>query len=189
MPIATHEGADAPLPRLTLGTLFRTCLRIGLLGFGGVLPWARRVFVDEKHWLTDKGFAELIGICQVLPGPNIVNLCVILGTRANGPLGALVALTGILFVPVVIVLVLATFYAGAAEDPWVRRGIAAASAAAAGLILGTGTRLLVQTRPPLRGLLLGAAAFVSIGVLRWPLLWVLPALVTLAIALEWRVAR
>jgi chromate transporter len=180
---------DAPLPPITRGELFAACLKMGLLGFGGVLPWARRVFVDERRWLTDRAFAELIGVCQVLPGPNVVNLAVIVGARAHGPVGSLLALTGVLFVPVLVVLVLAAFYAGVATLGWARDAIGAASAAGAGLILGTGVRLLRQTRPPLRGLALGAAAFVTVGILRWPLLWVLPALVALAILLEWRAAR
>lgn len=174
---------------VTRGALFAACLKIGLLGFGGVMPWARRVFVDERGWLSDRGFAELIGMSQVLPGPNVVNLAVIVGSRAQGPVGALLALTGILFVPVVVVLVLATFYASVARTAWARNAIAAASAAGAGLILGTATRMLIVTRPPLRGLAMGGAAFVTIGVLQWPLLWVLPVLVALAIAWEWRAAR
>ena len=183
--------AHAPqgLAHVSRGALFGACLKIGLLGFGGVMPWARRVFVDERRWLTDREFAELIGMCQVLPGPNVVNLAVIVGSRAQGPIGAMLALTGILFVPVVVVLVLAIFYASVARSVWARNAIAAASAAGAGLILGTATRLLIQTQPPVRGLVMGAAAFVTIGVLQWPLLWLLPALVALAIAWEWRAAR
>jgi chromate transporter len=180
---------DAPLPPISRGELFAACLKIGLLGFGGVLPWARQVFVDERRWLTDRGFAELIGMCQVLPGPNVVNLAVIIGARSQGPVGSLLALTGVLFVPVLVVLLLATFYAGVAREKWAHEAIGAASAAGAGLILGTAVRLLRQTRPPLRGLVLGGTAFVTVGVLRWPLLWVLPALVVLAIALEWRATR
>jgi chromate transporter len=184
---AAPEGEG--LAQVTRGELFAACLKVGLLGFGGVMPWARRVFVDERGWLTDRAFAELIGMCQVLPGPNVVNLSVIVGSRAQGPAGALLALTGILFVPVVIVLAIATFYASVATTGWARNAIAAASAAGAGLILGTATRLLIQTRPPVRGLIMGGAAFVSIGVLQWPLLWVLPALVALSIAWEWRASR
>jgi chromate transporter len=181
------SGLPESLAHVGRAALFAASLKIGLLGFGGVMPWARRVFVDERGWLTDRGFAELIGMCQVLPGPNVVNLAVVIGSRAQGPMGALIALTGILFVPVLIVLVLATFYASVATTTWAHNAIAAASAAGAGLILGTATRLLIQTRPPVRGLIMGAAAFVSIGVLQWPLLWVLPALVAIAIAWEWRV--
>lgn len=162
---------------------------MGLLGFGGVLPWARRIIVDEQRWLDDREFAELIGICQVLPGPNVVNLSVIIGSRSHGAVGSVIALTGILFVPVGLMLLIATFYASVAHEPVARKAIAGASAAAAGLILGTALRLLIQTRPPLRGLLTGAAAFIAVGVLQWPLLWVIVVLIVAGIAAEWRASR
>jgi len=169
--------------------LFSSFLKMGLLGFGGVLPWARRVIVDERRWLGDREFAELIGLCQVLPGPNIVNFAVIIGARTQGPVGSLIALTGILLVPVGVMLLIAVFYASVAHEPVTRNAIAGASAAAAGLILGTALRLLFQTRPPLRGLLAGSAAFIAVGVLQWPLLWVIPALIAVAVAAEWRATR
>ena len=169
--------------------LFVSFLKIGLLGFGGVMPWARRVLVDERRLLTDREFAELIGMCQVLPGPNVVNLSVILGARWQGPIGALLALTGILFVPVIAVLALATFYASIAHAPAARSAIGAASAAAAGLIVGTAVRLLTGARPPLRGLLLASAVFILVGLLQAPLLWVLAVAVPLAVAVEWRASR
>ena len=187
---ATPPDAETPgLVGVSRRALFAGSLKVGLLGFGGVMPLARRVFVDERGWLTDREFAQLIGMSQVLPGPNVVNLSVIIGSRAQGPVGALLALTGILLVPAMLVVVLATFYASVSRAEWARNAIAAGSAAAAGLILGTATRLLMQTRPPLRGLATGAAAFVAIGLLQWPLLIVLPALVAIAIAWEWRATR
>jgi chromate transporter len=184
------EGADAyRLAGISRAHLFASFLKMGLLGFGGVLPWARRVLVDERRWLDDREFAELIGLCQVLPGPNVVNLSVIIGARAQGALGSLIAVMGILFVPVGVMLLIAMFYASVAHEPLARNAIAGASAAAAGLIIGTGMRLLLQTRPPLRGLLAGGAAFVAVGVLQWPLLSVIVVLIAVAVALEWRAAR
>jgi chromate transporter len=182
-------AAQFPLASVTRPGLFRAFLKMGLLGFGGVLPWARRVLVDEQGWMSDREFAELIGMCQIMPGPNVVNLAVIVGARAQGPVGALLAVSGILLVPVCILLLIAASYAAMSHDPMVRNAIAAASAAAAGLILGTALRLLLQTRPPPRGLCTGAAAFVTIGVLHWPLLWVVPVVIVSGIALEWRAAR
>ena len=152
-----QPSASPSLAAISRGTLFASFLKMGLLGFGGVLPWARRVIVDERRWLDDREFAELIGLCQVLPGPNVVNLSVIIGSRTHGPLGSLIAVTGILFVPVGLMLVIATFYASVAHEPVARNAIAGASAAAAGLIIGTAVRLLLQTRPPLRGLLTGGS--------------------------------
>jgi len=179
----------SPLAGVSRATLFASFLKMGLLGFGGVLPWARRIIVDERRWLDDREFAELIGLCQVLPGPNVVNLAVIIGARSHGPLGSLIAMTGILFVPIGVMLSIAIFYAAVAHAPVARNAIAGASAAAAGLILGTALRLLLQTRPPPRGILTGAAAFVAVGVLQWPLLWVILVLIVVGIAAEWRAAR
>ena len=187
----SHDSASerSPLADVSRATLFASFLKMGLLGFGGVLPWARRIIVDERGWLDDREFAELIGLCQVLPGPNVVNLAVIIGARSHGPLGSLIAMTGILFVPIGVMLSIAIFYASVAHAPIARNAIAGASAAAAGLILGTALRLLLQTRPPPRGLLTGAAAFVAVGVLQWPLLWVILVLIVVGIAAEWRAAR
>ena len=126
--------APSTLAAISRQTLFASFLKMGLLGFGGVLPWARRVIVDERRWLDDREFAELIGLCQVLPGPNVVNLAVIIGSRSHGPVGSLIAVTGILFVPVGLMLLIATFYASVAHEPVARNAIAGASAAAAGLI-------------------------------------------------------
>jgi len=189
MNASSPKPLAAPFANVTRRALFASFLKMGLLGFGGVLPWARRVLVDERQWLTDREFAELIGLCQVLPGPNVVNLAVIMGSRTHGPLGSLIAVSAILFVPVGVVLLLAAFYASVAHDPLARAAIGAASAAAAGLILGTAIRLLLQTRPPPRGLLIGGAAFVTVGLLQWPLVWVVLALVVVAIAAEWHATR
>ena len=189
MSLSPTHSASSPLHGVTRAALFASFLKMGLLGFGGVLPWARRVLVDERHWLDDREFAELIGLCQVLPGPNVVNLAVIIGARCHGFVGSVIALSAILFVPVGVVLVIATFYSAVAHEPLARNAIAGASAAAAGLILGTGLRLLLQTRPPLRGLLTGAAAFIAVGLLQWPLLSVVAVLIVVAIAAEWYASR
>ena len=187
MPIPRSRTVGSPLAGVSRGALFAGFLKMGLLGFGGVLPWARRVMVDERGWLDDREFAELIGLCQVLPGPNVVNLSVIIGARCQGLAGAAIALTAILFIPVGVMLLIAVFYASLAHDVLARNAIAGASAAAAGLILGTALRLLIQTKPPFRGMLAGGAAFVLVGVLQWPLLWVIPALICIAVAAEWHV--
>jgi chromate transporter len=183
------DALASPLAGVSRAQLFTSFLKMGLLGFGGVLPWARRVLVDERRWLDDRGFAELIGLCQVLPGPNVVNLAVIIGARAHGSIGSLIAVSGILLVPIGVLLLIATFYASVAHEPLARDAIAGASAAAAGLIFGTGMRLLLQTRPPLRGLVIGGAAFVAVGVLQWPLLSVIVVLIVVAVALEGHAAR
>src|SRR5512141_3438691 len=107
MPPRESLETASPLTSIGQATLFATFVKMGLLGFGGVLPWARRVIVDERGWLDDREFAQLIGLCQVLPGPNVVNLAVIIGARTQGPIGSLIAVSGILFVPVALMLAIA----------------------------------------------------------------------------------
>ena len=124
MAVTESRPETSSLARVSRGTLFASFLKMGLLGFGGVLPWARRVIVDERRWLDDREFAELIGLCQVLPGPNVVNLAVIIGARSHGPLGSLIAMTGILFVPIGVMLAIAVFYAAVAHAAIAQHAIA-----------------------------------------------------------------
>src|SRR6185437_7992549 len=116
MPAPNPRNESVSPAGISRTTLFRSFVKMGLLGFGGVLPWARRVIVDERRWLTDREFAELIGLCQVFPGPNVVNLSVIIGARTHGPVGSLIAVSAILLVPVAVVLLIAISYASIAPE-------------------------------------------------------------------------
>ena len=81
--------------------------RLALQGFGGVLAVAQRELVERQRWLTREEFVEMLAVAQVLPGPNVVNLSLMIGDRYFGLRGALAALGGHAAVPLVIVLVLA----------------------------------------------------------------------------------
>ena len=108
----------------TVGALFRGFLALGLMGFGGVLPLARRMLVEERRWLGAGEFADLLGLCQFLPGGNVINLSVAVGLRFRGVPGALAALAGLLAAPSVVVVLLGTVYDRFAEDPAVRHAFA-----------------------------------------------------------------
>ena len=116
----------------TTGALFRAFLALGLMGFGGVLPLARHVLVEERRWLGADEFADLLGLCQFLPGGNVVNLSVAVGLRFRGVPGALAALAGLLAAPSVVVVLLGTVYDRFADHPEVRHAFAGLAAAAAG---------------------------------------------------------
>ncbi len=119
-----------------------TFLKIGLSGFGGVLPFARRALVEKNHWLTEAEFAEYLSLGQSLPGPNIVNLILMLGYRDHGVRGALICVVAILLPPMIVVLLLVSVYGQYADVPEVRRVMGGIAAAAAGLIFTTGLRML-----------------------------------------------
>lgn len=165
--------------------LFLEFARMGLTGFGGVLPFVRRAVVERNRWLGDREFVELLSVGQVLPGPNVVNLALMLGMRFAGLRGALAAFAGLVLVPMTGVLLLMLLYEHYRDVAAVQRMLTGMSAVAAGLILATAIRLGQSQPRSARNLLLAAAAFVAIGLLRWPLVPVMLVLVPLGIGLEW----
>ena len=167
--------------------LFITFLTIGLSGFGGVLPWARRVLVERKGWMSPEEFNETLSLCQSLPGPNVVNLSVVVGGRSAGPRGAIAALLGLVGAPVAIVLVLATLYARFGETGRIPGAITALGAAAAGLVWATAAKMarpLVMKRPVSCPAAI-ALAFMAIVWLRLPLPAVLAAFTPTGMVVVW----
>jgi chromate transporter len=166
--------------------LFWEFLKIGLSGFGGVLPFAHRILVERSHWLTEQEFAEVLSLAQFLPGPNIVNLSVIVGRRFQGPMGAVAASLGLMLLPLVIILLLAVLYAEFAQIHAVRNACYGVSASASGLILAVALKMAQPIRRAPWKIGIGAIAFVAIGPARLPLLWVLAVLAPLSIAIAFR---
>ena len=168
-------------PPKSLGELFLGFLSIGARSFGGVLPWAHRVMVEERRWLTPADFAETIGLCQFLPGPNIGNASIVLGKRWFGVRGALVAFLGLVALPFVWVLALGALYADYAAVPLVKGIVTGVGAAGAGLFIGTAIKLgRALVRNP-TALVLVAACFLAVALGRVSLLYVLPVALAVAI--------
>ena len=184
---APQPSAQAP----TLTQILVSFSLISLYGFGGVLAWSRRMMVEERRWMTPEEFNDAYALCQFLPGPNIVNLSVVFGSRVRGATGAAMALAGLLLPPVVIVTVLGMLYASYGEVAAIGQALAAVAAAAAGLLIATVAKmaapLLRDWRNP--GLVVAAAAFAAVGPLGWPLPWVFAGLAPLSVALAWWVRR
>jgi chromate transporter len=153
--------------------LFMTFAAIGLQGFGGVLTIIQREIVEKRRWLTPKEFTEDWAVSQILPGGNVVNLCIILGNRYDGWRGAMVALSGILLPPLLIVLGLATLYNHYVDLPQVTGAVRGMGAAAAGLIGAASIKMLAGLKRNELGravcVALVALTFVAVGLLRWPL--------------------
>ena len=161
--------------------VFTGFLSIGARAFGGVLPWAHRVMVEERRWLAPRDFSEMLALCQFLPGPNIVNMSVVLGRRWFGLRGAAAGFLGLMALPFVWVLLLAALYADWASHPAVRAVVSGVGIAGGGLFLGTALKLgrPLANRPV--ALALVAGCFVAVGLLRVSLLIVLPVAVVLAL--------
>lgn len=149
-------------------------------GFGGVLAVAQRELVDRRRWLTREEFVDAYSLAQLLPGPNVVNLSLMLGDRFFGWRGAMAAIGGMLLVPLVVVLVLAASYNGLSDYPAVAGALRGMGAVAAGLMLAMGLKMLGALRGNVMGpvlcALLGSASLALIAILRVPLAWVVVGL-------------
>lgn len=172
-------------PPASLFTLFTGFLQVALCSFGGAFAWAHRILVLQRRWLDEKDFAEALGLCQVLPGPNIVNLSIHLGDRFFGVRGAIVALAGLTVVPVCIVVTLESLYLAYSHVAALVHVLAYMGAAAAGLVIGVGLRMLWRLPARPMAYVVVGAAFVTVGILELPLPPVVLLLVPLAILLAW----
>jgi chromate transporter len=183
-PSSTAPPASSPP---TLLDLFLAFALISLCGFGGVLAWSRRMLVEERKWMTPEEFNDAYALCQFLPGPNVVNLSVVFGRRIRGPVGAAVALVGLIGPPFVIVAFIGLLYSRFGEIAALQRMLLGVAAAAAGLVMGTCAKMARPLFDDRLGLapLVALATFASIGVMRWPLYWALAVLVPLSIAIAW----
>lgn len=179
------SGQNAP----TVRELFRGFLLLGMMGFGGVLPLARSMLVEQRRWLTGAEFTNLLGLCQFLPGGNIVNLSVAVGMKFRGLAGALAAIIGLIAVPTIVVVALGTIYGRYQNDPHIRHLFAGLAAAAAGLLLSTAAKILWPLRGKPLGLAISAACVLAIAVLKLPLFPVLLTLAPLSIVAFWSVQR
>lgn len=156
--------------------LFKAFNALAMQGFGGVLPLAQRELVERRGWVTRDDFLQLLSVGQVLPGPNVVNLALMLGDRFFGWRGAVAALGGLLLLPVALVLALAALYGHLADHPMATGALRGMGAASAGLILAMALKLLpALARNPIGRAAAGAAVLgtlVLAAALRWPLVWV-----------------
>src|SRR5882724_5716229 len=192
--------AAAPAPDIPASTppiqpglieLFVAFAKMSLAGFGGVLYWARRGIVDQHRWMTADEFNETFALCHFLPGPNIVNLSVVFGSRFRGIPGGVAAFAGLVGPPVVLVTILAALYARFGEIDALRRILAGVSCAAVGLLIAVVFRMmmpLVGKRDSI-GLVVLLAVFIAVGWLRLPLAAVLLVAIPLSIAITFTLRR
>jgi chromate transporter len=166
--------------------LLLTFMKIGVFGFGGVGPWARRIIVEDRGWLDEREYAEVLSICGVLPGPNVGNVSVFVGDRFHGVVGSCLALSGLMSGPLAILLTLGYLYDWLGAIPAIDGAIGGVAAAAAGLFLGTGLKMAQRLKLSAPELGILAGAFVAIGLLRLPLVPVVLTLGPIGIVLAWR---
>ena len=192
MATAAKRGhVDGVVP---LGALFAAFLKISLLGVGGGggLVWARRIGVEQRQWISEQEFADIVSLCQFMPGPNIIGIAVCTGARLRGARGTLAAVAGFLLIPWAIGFTLGVVLLQHAHLPVLRNILDGLSATAAGLLIATGIRMLMPHRGRAAALIFAGLAFGLMAVGKLPLLGVLFGLLPLSIgvaALEHRWAR
>jgi chromate transporter len=182
---AVPSGSAA---RPTVLELFIAFSTISLSGFGGVLYWSRRVLVERRKWMTPAEFNDAYALCQILPGPTIVNLSVVFGRSIRGLPGAAVAFVGLIGPGMVIVTFFAFLYSIFGTIDALQRMLTGVAAAAAGLVISVTAKLAEPLFEQNNWLVYAVvvAVFVTIGLLRWPIWWVLLVLIPLSIAIAWR---
>jgi chromate transporter len=184
------ETSQDPVPRgarPSVATLFLAFSAVAISGFGGVMPFARRMLVEQRRWMTADEFNEAYSLAQFLPGGNILNLSVVVGSKFRGGAGALAAIGGLLVGPFLIMIALGAVYSRYGEIEAVGDALAGVAAGAAGLILAMAFRMaepLARRRALVPGLL-ALAGFVAIGLFQLPLLPVLAVLAPISVALAW----
>lgn len=190
MPPSNNAVAPAGSAPQSPWQFAKACNRLALQGFGGVLVAAQHEFVERRGWLSPAQFVELLAIAQLLPGPNVINLAILLGERHFGWRGVLAALLGMLCLPLVLALVVVSLAQDWLHNPAVQGALRGMGLAAAGLLLGACWKLAQPLKHsalgPARAFALGALAFTLVGLLRLPLLPTLLALAALGMALAVR---
>jgi chromate transporter len=181
--VSDAPPARAPAP----SELFLRFTQVAVSGFGGVMPFARRMLVEERHWLSAEEFADVLSLCQLLPGPNIVNVAVCVGARYHGVRGALAAFAGLMTAPFFLVLALGALYTEYSHLPAVSAAFRGVSAAAAGLVVAMGIKMAMSRRLRSAMALFAIVTFFGMALMRLPLVILLLALAPLSVAAAfWR---
>ncbi len=170
------------MPTVSRTNLFVGFLSLGLLGFGGIAPWARHVIVGQRRWLSEHDYAAYVGMGQILPGSNTINAAVLIGQRFHGAIGAVIAVLGLMTMPLIVLVALGLLYQRFAMLPDVQAGLTGASAAAAGMVIGTALKMTWRLRPTWHTAIIGCLAFVAACIFRLPLLLTVAVLIPLSIA-------
>jgi len=178
---AQARNLEHSVPLAALAIAF---LKVALYGIGGGggLVWARRIAVDQRRWISEQDFADIVSLCQFMPGPNIVGIAVCVGTKLRGSIGAIAAVAGFLLIPWTIGFTLGVLYLQHAHHPALQNILGGVSAAAAGLLIATGIRMLLPHRGRPAAVLFAALAFGLMAFGKLPLLFVLLGLAPLSIA-------
>jgi chromate transporter len=175
----------------TVAALFFAFAKMSLAGFGGVLAFARRGIVEEHRWMTADEFNEAFALCHFLPGPNIVNLTVVFGSRFRGIVGGIAAFAGLVGPPMLLVMVLGALYMRFGDVDALRRILAGVSCGAVGLLIAALFKMMLPLlkRRDAVAFVVMVLVFIAIGILRLPLQAVLLVAIPISIGITFLIRR
>jgi len=185
---SSRSGEASLAARPSVWEIFVAFSIMSMQGFGGVVPFAYRAMVERLRWFTPTDFGVLMALGQMIPGPTICNIGLIVGHRFAGLRGAMAAMAGLLLGPGLVMVLIGVAYEYNNDLPLVRNALTGMSAVAAGLVLATGVKLAVAVlrarRWRLQAILI-VLAFACIAVFHIPLPITLGVLVPVAVTIAW----
>ena len=179
---AENEQLPEPVP---LSSIFIACLKVALYGVGGGggLVWARRIAVEQQHWISNQDFADIVSLCQFMPGPNVVGIATCIGARLRGLVGAVSAVAGFLLIPWMVGFGFGLLCLQYARHPVLQHALSGIACAAAGLLIATGIRMLLPHRRRPAAIFFAVVGFALMVFAKLPLPVVL--LVVAPISIAW----
>src|SRR5712664_4839462 len=155
------QQAESQGPKVGVLAIFLTFSHVTLSSFGSPLFWARRVLVERRRWLTEQEFVDLLALGQLLPGPNVLNVTVMVGYRCAGWAGAAAAVTGFLSWPCLLVIALGVLHQRYSTLPLVPPALTGMAAVSAGLLLASVVKMTTVLPRHWRPWLFAGLAFVG----------------------------
>jgi chromate transporter len=175
---------EKPQEHVSLGALFVAFLTVSLCGVGGGIVWARRIAVEQRRWISEEEFTDILSLCQFMPGPNVVGIAVCVGANRRGTIGAIAAASGFVMIPWTIGLSIGLWLLQYAHLAVIRNILGGISAAAAGLLIATGIRMFRPHRVRPAALIIAALAFGGMVFTNVPFLVILFGLAASGIAIS-----
>ena len=170
-------------PPVSLDALFITFLRVALCGPGSGVVWARRIAVEQRRWVSEEEFSDILSLCQFMPGPNVVGIAVCVGARMRGLVGAIAAACGFVLIPLMVGFPLGVFYLEHTHLAVLQRILGGVSSVAAGMLIATGIRMLMPHHRRPHAWIVAGSAVIGLALVKLPLLVVLPGAMLLSVFL------
>jgi len=180
--VLQSEQADRP----GLRELFVCMTQVAFSAFGGGMSlWSHRIIVERRQWMTSESFVTGLTVARLFPGPNQINMSVYIGSIFQGLPGSLAAVAGIILFPFTLLMLLGLLYFQFSAIAEVNRLLAGLAAAAAGMALSMGFKILEVYKTDYLALTIAVIVFVSLQIFRFHLIPVVLVAGPIAMSLYW----